>query len=270
MSTNTSTNSDMVPPSRNDGLFLHDVSVQRGKQTVLSHVTFQATSGEITALIGPNGAGKSTIIAAVLGLIPVATGSIRLHGVDVLTMERMQRARSFGYVPQRTQLMAPMPVMQVVGMGRYANGGSWFGPVTQNSAIKDALDQVDAGHLAKRLFNELSAGEAQRVLVARALTGGARTLLLDEPTSSLDMGHALELLKLLQRLARKGHTIIIALHQLDEVQRIADHAVLLHNGIILSDGAPSGVLASSHLTTAFGVVRSDAGGISFRLAGDHP
>ncbi len=264
------TDSDMVPASSNDGLSLQDVSVLRGKKTVLSHIALHAASGEITALIGPNGAGKSSVINAVLGLLPVSSGLIRLHGVDVLKMDRMQRARSFGYVPQRTQLIAPLPVMQVVAMGRYANGGSWFGPVTQNASIKDALELVDAGHLAKRVFNELSAGEAQRVLVARALTGGARTLLLDEPTASLDMGHALELLKLLQRLARNGHTIIIALHQLDDVQRIADHAILLHNGIILCDGSPASVLGSSHLTTAFGVVRSPDGGISFRIAGDQP
>jgi len=261
----TDTN-DMVPASNNDGLSLHDVSVLRSKQVVLSHVHVQAPSGSVTALIGPNGAGKSTIIGAVLGLLPVSSGSIRLHGVDVLKMGRRARAHSFGYVPQRTQLTAPMPVMQVVGMGRYANSGSWFGPVTQNTAIKDALEQVDAGHLSKRLFNELSAGEAQRVLVARALTGGARTLLLDEPTASLDIGHSLELLLLLQRLARSGHTVIIALHQLDDVQRIADHAILLHKGIVLCDGPPANVLESSHLTTAFGVTREPDGGISFRLA----
>jgi iron complex transport system ATP-binding protein len=246
-------------------LALHDLHVKRGNTLVLSHVSLLAPSGAITALIGPNGAGKSSIIAAILGLLPVESGSIRLHGVDVLRLERMQRARSFGYVPQRTQLMAPMPVTQVVGMGLYAHGHHWFGPVTHSAAIKDALQQVDAEHLSKRLFNELSAGEAQRILVARALAGGARTLLLDEPTSSLDIGHALELLALLQRLAHTGHTIVIALHQLDDVQRVADHAVLMHNGIVLNHGQPSAVLGSSHIATAFGVVREENTGIAFRL-----
>ena len=222
----------------------------------------QAPGGAITALIGPNGAGKSSIISTILGLLPISTGRLRLHGVDVLTMGRLQRAQTFGYVPQRTRLFAPMPVSHVVAMGRYAHGGSWFGPNNQHAAVRDALAMVDAEHLAQRPFNELSAGESQRVLVARALVGGARTLLLDEPTSSLDIGHSLILLKLLKRLAHSGHTILIALHHFDQVEYVADHTILLHNGIVLGNGTAKDVLNSTHITTAFGVMRH---GSTFRL-----
>ncbi len=260
LTTNHST--DALTPSSNDGLCLEGISARRNNKLVLSNVSMQAPGGAITALIGPNGAGKSSIISTILGLLPISTGRLRLHGVDVLTMGRLQRAQTFGYVPQRTRLFAPMPVSHVVAMGRYAHGGSWFGPNNQHAAVRDALAMVDAEHLAQRPFNELSAGESQRVLVARALVGGARTLLLDEPTSSLDIGHSLILLKLLKRLAHSGHTILIALHHFDQVEYVADHTILLHNGIVLGNGTAKDVLNSTHITTAFGVMRH---GSTFRL-----
>jgi iron complex transport system ATP-binding protein len=264
----TQTGSEDLLPSTNDGLSLEGVSARRGSKMVLTNVGMHAPGGAITALIGPNGAGKSSIIAAILGLLPITNGRLRLHGADVHAMDRLQRAQAFGYVPQRTRLFAPMPVSQVVAMGRYAFGGSWFGPNHHRAAVRDALEMVDAGHLAARPFTELSAGESQRVLVARALVGGARTLLLDEPTSSLDIGHALVLLKLLKRLAHSGHTILIALHHFDQVEHVADHTILLHHGILLCAGTAKEVLSHTHITTAFGVVRHDHHGSTFRLAED--
>jgi iron complex transport system ATP-binding protein len=260
--------SDGFIPSVNDGLSIIGLSARRGNKNVLTNVSLHAPGGSITALIGPNGAGKSSVIAAVLGLLPISSGTMHLHGVDVLSMSRLPRAKSFGYVPQRSQLLAPMPVNHVVAMGRYAHGAAWFGPNRHGAVVRDALDSVDAGHLAQRPFNQLSAGEAQRVLMARAIAGDARTLLLDEPTSSLDIGHALELLKLLKRLAHSGYTIIIALHQFDHVERIANRTILLHQGIVLCDGTSQQVLTSSHITTAFGVVRHEQQGSVFRLSED--
>jgi iron complex transport system ATP-binding protein len=247
-------------------LIINGLTIRHGERTVLHDISLRAPMGQVTALIGPNGAGKSTLINAALGLVPCDHGSVHLLGQDLLRLERRARARLVGYVPQRSRLSAPLPVREVVALGRYALGGGLGGVLgATRRAVDEALTAVDAMPLAERRFNELSAGEAQRVLVARALAGGAHTLLLDEPTAALDIGHALTLLALLRRLANNGCTVLVALHQLDEVRRVADHAVLLHQGRVAICGTPTAVLASPQLTTAFGVEADPAGALAFRL-----
>lgn len=251
-------------------LVISGLTVRHGAQTALSDISLTAGMGQVTALIGPNGAGKSTLINAALGLVPCDHGSVHLLGQDLLRLDRRARARLVGYVPQRSRLSAPLPVHEVVALGRYALAGGLGGLLGGGrQAVDEALAAVDATALAARRFNELSAGEAQRVLVARALAGGAHTLLLDEPTAALDIGHALSLLALLRRLAANGCTVLVALHQLDEVRRVADHAVLLHRGRLAIAGTPEVVMASSQLTAAFGVEPDPAGALAFRLAGEH-
>ena len=252
------------PPA---ALVIDGLTIRCGAHTVLDGVSLTAATGQVTALIGPNGAGKSTLITAALGLVPNDHGSVRLLDQDLLQMDRRARARLVGYVPQRSRLTAPLLVREVVAHGRYALGGGLSGIFgAHRNAVDEALAAVDASGLANRRFNELSAGEAQRVLVARALAGGAHTLLLDEPTAALDIGHALSLLALLRRLASNGCVVLVALHQLDEVRRVADHAVLLHAGRVTLAGSPDAVLNSPQLTTAFGVETDPAGALAFRLS----
>jgi iron complex transport system ATP-binding protein len=247
-------------------LAIRGLTVTRGTQVVLHDVTLTAPMGQVTALIGPNGAGKSTLISAALGLVACDHGSVDLLGRDLLRMDRRERARLVGYVPQRSRLTAPLPVHEVVALGRYALGGGLRGLLgADRRAVDEALSAVGANALAARRFDELSAGEAQRVLIARALAGGAHALLLDEPTAALDIGHALTLLALLRRLAANGCTVLVALHQLDEVRRVADHAVLLDHGRVATSGIPDTVLASAQLGAAFGVERDPAGALAFRL-----
>jgi iron complex transport system ATP-binding protein len=247
-------------------LVINDLTVHHRERVLLDHVSLTAAQGHVTALIGSNGAGKSTLITAALGLMPCTHGSVFLSGQDVLRMDRRARARLIGYVPQRSRLTAPLLVNEVVNCGRYALDQSWNVIVASNHrAVEEALAAVDATALANRRFNELSAGEAQRVLIARALAGGARTLLLDEPTAALDIGHALALLFLLRRLAENGFTILVALHQLDEVRRVADHVVLIDRGHVMLTGDATTVLASSALTSAFGVEQDPTDARSFRL-----
>ncbi len=256
------------PPGPSDAALVIDgLTIRHGARTVLDAVTFTAAAGQVTALIGPNGAGKSTLITSALGLVPSDHGRVRLLGQDLLAMDRRARARLVGYVPQRSRLSAPLLVRDVVAHGRYALGGGLSGLLGANrAAVDEALSAVDGMGLAARRFNELSAGEAQRVLVARALAGGAHTVLLENPTAALDIGHALSLLALLRRLASNGCIVLVALHQLDEVRRVADHAVLLHAGRVTITGSPETVLASPQLTAAFGVETDPAGALAFRLA----
>ncbi|MBA3699355.1 MAG: ABC transporter ATP-binding protein [Planctomycetes bacterium] len=256
-----------APRDTAPALVITGLTIWRGSRVVLDDVSVSVAMGQVTALIGPNGAGKSTLINAALGLVPCDHGRIHLLGQDLLRLDRRARARLIGYVPQRSRLSAPLPVREVVALGRYALSGGLSGIFGANRrAVDAALAAVDATALAERRFNELSAGEAQRVLVARALAGGAQTLLLDEPTAALDIGHALSLLALLRRLAANGCTVLVALHQLDEVRRVADHAVLLNQGRVAITGTPDAVMTSAHLTAAFGVEPDPAGALAFRLS----
>lgn len=236
-----------------DGLAVAELSVRRGARTLLERVSLAVPRGSVTALIGPNGAGKSTLLKAVLGLLP-STGALRWDGDDLRTLPPHERARRLAYVPQRSQLAAPLAVRAVVLAGRYGHVGwaGWYG-AEERAAADAALTAVDALHLAERGFSTLSAGEQQRVLMARALASGAPCLLLDEPTAALDVGHALDLLALIRAQAAQGRAMLVVLHQLEEARRIADALVLLQDGRVTAAGAPAAVLTSEALARAFGV-----------------
>ncbi len=251
-------------------LLVSGLTVRRGPCEVLQEVSFQAAAGQVTALVGPNGAGKSTLLKAVLGLLP-AQGRIAFAGQDLGAMHAQARARLVAYVPQRSQLAAALPVRAAVAAARFSHHG-WLGTpsATDRAAVDDALVAVDAVALAERTFSTLSAGEQQRVLVARALATGAPCVLMDEPTASLDVGHALTLLELTRRLASAGRCIVIVLHHLDDARRSADRIALLHRGRILAEGAPDAVLVEPILAEAFRVAPVQGGALGFRLLGRTP
>ncbi len=246
-------------------LVIEDLTVALGARPVLNGVSLLARAGAVTALLGPNGAGKSTLLRAVLGLVP-ARGRIALAGQDLAALDARARARRVAYVPQRSALDSGLSVAEVVAHGRYAHRGALAGlSRADRAAIDAALVASDALTLAARPFDRLSVGEQQRVLLARALATGAEAILFDEPTSALDIGHALALTALMRRLAGDGRVVVVVLHQLDEVRRVADHAVLVHDGRVLAAGDPDAVLAAGPLRTAYGVepVRQD--GFGYRL-----
>jgi iron complex transport system ATP-binding protein len=250
-----------------DGLVLDRLTVRRGTCPVVDAVSLAAPCGAVTVLAGPNGAGKSTLIKAVLGLLPSA-GGIRFAGTDLRAVDAAARARLVAYVPQRSQLAAALPVAAVVATGTHAHAG-WLGR-SDARAVVAALAAVDATHLAARPFNAISAGEQQRVLVARALATGAPCVLMDEPTAALDVGHALALLALVRRLAGEGRSVVLVLHHLDDARRTADRLVLMHRGRLTAEGPPEAVLASPALAAAFGVLPEPGGAMGFRLAGGAP
>ena len=231
---------------------------------VVHGVDLQAPAGQITALLGPNGAGKSTLLKAVVGLVPSA-GSVRLDGVELSTLEARERARRLAYVPQRTQLMARLTVQSVVEMGRFA----WRGPLSRLSsedrtAVSSALAAVGATDLASRPFPELSGGEQQRVLLARALATGAKALVLDEPTAALDVQQVLVLHAVLRQLADQGRTILVVLHDLNETLQHADRAVLMSGGRVHAAGAVQDIVQSEPIRQVYGVDLCE-GGLRFQL-----
>jgi iron complex transport system ATP-binding protein len=241
------------------------LTVVREGRACLADVSIALAAGDMLALIGPNGAGKSTLMKALLGILP-SEGEIFLDGERARDLSRRARARRLAYVPQHSALDALMPAREVVAQGRYAHRDPWGRPSPEDQrAITEALVATDALPLADRPFTRLSYGERRRILLARALATGARTLLLDEPTAALDVAHALALLRRLRALASNGHAVLVALHHLDEAASHCTRAVLLQAGRVVLTGGVDEVVAAAPVRTVFGVDLVPGGSFGYRI-----
>jgi iron complex transport system ATP-binding protein len=220
---------------------------------VLHEVSLSVQSGEIVALIGPNGAGKSTLIRAVSGVISVEAGHVRTNGDDFHSLTPMQRAKYLAVVPQAVSLPPAFTVWETVLMGRTPYLGFIGQTSPADEAIaRNALKRVDALGLADRRVGELSGGEAQRVLLARALCQSTPILLLDEPTAHLDLQYQVSLLELVRDLAHHDQlAVLIALHDLNLAARYADRIALMVAGEIKALGAPREVLTPELISEAY-------------------
>ena len=246
-------------------LALRDLSVRLGRREVLKKISMTARFGEVTAILGPNGAGKSTLLRAVAGVIP-GDGTILLEGVPAHGISARDRAKRVSFVPQQTLLRAAMPVRDVVALGRYAHGeGFARASAADHAAIEEALRETDTERLSDRTFSELSFGEQKRVMIARALSTGARTLLLDEPTASLDVEHALRLFRLLRSLAAQGRCVIAVHHQLDEALNFCDRVALIKGGELVAHGPAREIVTADRVRALYGVDMVFGGGLGFRL-----
>ncbi len=234
-------------------LKIENLSASYGPRRVLKGISLEVISGEVVALIGPNGAGKSTLIRSVSGLIPVQGGSVRTNGDNLLSLSTMQRARFLAVVPQVAAMPPAYSVWETVLMGRtpYLN---FLGQASPNdeAIARDSLAKVDALDLAERRIGELSGGEQQRVLLARALAQSTPILLLDEPTVHLDLQHQVSLMETVRGLAHKDKlAVLIALHDLNLAARYADRLALLVEGEIKAVGTPRQVLTSEVISAAY-------------------
>jgi iron complex transport system ATP-binding protein len=210
--------------------------------------------GVFTAFVGPNGSGKSTILRLLAGVRPASEGRVLLDGADLGARRRRDLARRVTFVPQDTHVAFAFRVREVVAMGRHAHLGRFERERDEDRhAIDEAMARCDVAHLATRAVNELSGGERQRVIIARSLATEAAHVLLDEPTASLDIAHALDVLALCRRLARDGRAIGVALHDLNAALRFADETVLLAGGRVARSGPTASVLTPDAVGAVFGV-----------------
>lgn len=231
------------------------LTIQLGSRLVLSEVSLELRVGEILSIIGPNGAGKSTLVRAAAGELRPRAGHVRVEGAEMYTLPIEQRARRVAVVPQAAHLPELFTAFEVVLMGRTPYLG-WLareGP-TDVAIARRAMQRTAALELAARRVGELSGGERQRVLLARALAQSAPVLLLDEPTTHLDLKYQLSILDLIRDLAhRDGLAVLIVLHDLNLAAQYADRIALLSEGRLRAIGSAHQVLTSELLSPAYGL-----------------
>ncbi|MCS7024294.1 MAG: ABC transporter ATP-binding protein [Bryobacteraceae bacterium] len=231
-----------------------NISVTKTGRSILQQVTLCAHRSELLFVVGPNGSGKSTLLRALCGLWPVAHGQVLLDGSPVENLHRRLLATRVGYVPQNTWIDFAFSVREIVAMGRYPHRGR-FAPETgaDRKAIGEAIQQCDLSHLVERPVHTLSGGERQRVAIARSLAVEPDFLLLDEPTASLDIEHALQIFQLCRQLASAGRGVVLATHDLNLALRYADRIALLRDGELVKLGSPGEVLVPDVLEEVFRV-----------------
>ena len=231
-----------------------DVTVRYPRATTeaVRGVSFDVPTGCITAVVGPNGSGKSTLVRALLRRIPLRAGAISVDGEDLARLDQRDLARRVAVVPQREEPAFPMHVGDYIALGRYPHTGAWRTPTaTDAAAIAGAITRAGIADLHARNTDELSGGEWQRIRIARALAQDARTLVLDEPTTFLDIAHEMAMFELLDALARDGHAVLLVSHQLNLVARFATSMVLVHQGAVVAAGAPSDVMRGDILERVY-------------------
>ncbi|HEX8990261.1 MAG TPA: heme ABC transporter ATP-binding protein [Anaerolineales bacterium] len=236
-------------------LKIEGLSVSYGRRRVLKSVSLGVASGEVLALIGPNGSGKSTLVRAASGVIPIEAGSITVDGRLLGGLSTMERARSLAVVPQARSLPPAFSVYESILMGRTPYLG-WLGRAGEkdHERVRYALDRTQMAPLAERMVGELSGGEQQRVLLARALAQDTPVLLLDEPTTHLDLQHRESLVHLIRELAKtRNLAVLVVLHDLNMASLYADRVSLLVDGEIQATGTPSEVLTEARLSQVYNV-----------------
>ncbi len=236
-------------------LQVDSLSVSYGERAVLHEVSFSVAQGEVLGLIGPNGAGKSTLIRALSGVLPTRAGHVLVEGRSLHGMGAADLARHLAVVPQARSLPPAFTAWETVLLGRtpYLN---WLGQVSSRDEeiARDAMRRTDTLALAERRVGELSGGEQQRVLLARALAQSTPILLLDEPTSNLDLQYQLSLLEQVRRLAKQDAlSVVLVLHDLNLVARYCDQVALLVEGRIARHGTVDAVLTAGVLSQAYHV-----------------
>jgi iron complex transport system ATP-binding protein len=222
---------------------------------VLDGVSFDAKGGEVIGIIGHNGCGKTTLLKCINLALHPGSGIVRIDGKDTLTMSRKDIAKEVGVVAQNTVITFPFTVLDMVLMGRFPSLERFENESKDDLKIAmDAMEATSVTYLASRPIDEISGGERQRVIIARALAQQPRALLLDEPTLHLDINHQFELMELIRSLAKeKGLLVIIVSHDLNLAARYCDKLIALDEGKIAAAGAVAEVMTSENLAKVFNI-----------------
>ena len=236
-------------------LVLSGVNIRLSNQVIVRNASFIAPGGRVTGLVGPNGAGKSTLVSTIMGLHRPEAGTIAFGDTDFVALDRRNRAGMAAYVEQSASTEERLSVADVVALGRIPHASVWAPePGRDDKQIAAAaLERVGMTAFAKRLFATLSGGEQQRVQLARAFAQEPRLLLLDEPTSHLDIRGQLQVLDLLRAEAKAGRTILVVLHDLNLALSRCDWLVVMRDGTVAAEGRPGDVLSERLIADIYGV-----------------
>ncbi|GAA4126877.1 ABC transporter ATP-binding protein [Actinomadura keratinilytica] len=240
------------PSGRAARLRAQDLTLRYGDRVVSTRLSMDVPDGAFTAVVGPNACGKSTLLRAFVRLLRPAEGSVRFDGRDVASYRSKALARTLGFLPQDPLAPDDVKVRQLVARGRFPHQGPlamWS--QRDEDAVAEAMRTAGVADLADRPVAELSGGQRQRAWVAMALAQDTEYLLLDEPTSFLDITHQYRLLALLARLRDEGRTVIAVLHDINQACRYADHLVAMRDGRIVAEGAPADIVDAALLREVF-------------------
>ena len=224
-----------------------------GEKNVVDEITFTACSGRVTGIAGPNGVGKSTLLKCVAGLMRPAGGCISLDGSDMGKMNSRERARVLAYVPQKPALTFPMQAEDFIMLGRrpYVE---WSLREKDYAVAEEVIRYLDIAHLREKYVDEISGGEYQKVMLARALVQEPKVLLLDEPTSALDIRHQIEVMQILRRVSREKNCIVLlVMHDLSLILRFTDQTAFLSGGHLEAFGDTEEIMTEELTEKVFGI-----------------
>lgn len=248
------------------GITARAVAAGYGSRVALRDVSIDVAAGRWLGVIGPNGAGKSTLIRVLSGVVPTS-GEVLLAGRPITTMSRRALARAVAVVPQTPVLPDGMPVIDYVLLGRTPYISYWGTESDHDLAVvRSVMRRLDLDGFEHRLLGELSGGERQRAVLGRALAQDPEVLLLDEPTTALDLGHQQQVLDMVDAMrAERGIAVVSALHDLTLASHYADELVLLDGGVVMAAGPAEAVLTPANLTAHYkadvAILRTEDGGI---------
>lgn len=231
---------------------LVSVDCRRGNKLAIAAITTSVKAGEFVCICGLNGAGKSTLIEVMAGILRRYTGSCRFENRELRTWKPRALAQRISYLPQASQATPPLPVEEVVLMGRNPFRDRWHESAEDHAICEDAIQKADCAYLKGRMFDQLSGGERQRVLFAATLAQCPVALILDEPGTFVDLPHQIRMFRTIRELCRNGLTCLAATHDLNLAATYASRILFLHGGRLLLDAAPADVLASSALADVLG------------------
>ena len=235
-------------------LALHDIRVRLGGREILRGVTLELAAGEILGLAGPNGSGKTTLLRVASGVIAADAGQVWVAGREGGSLSARERAREIAVVPQDAHIPFPFRAGEIVLMGRSPHlGPLGFESAADVEQARQAMARVGIEDLAERSILELSGGERQLVLVARALVQAPRVLLLDEPTAHLDLRHRIEVLSLVREFVGEDRSALVVSHDLSLAAQTCDRIALLREGSLQAIGAPAQVVTRANLLDTFGI-----------------
>lgn len=232
---------------------INDLEFSYAHEVILKSIDLDILPGELVSIIGPNGAGKSTLIKCMEGLLKHQKGEIKIDGSSIRKMNRGQIAKKLGYVPQSSASLFTLKVFDMVLLGRRPHT-TWRSSENDQKKVLHALKLLNIEHLAMKNYNELSGGQQQKVIIARAIAQETDVLLLDEATSNLDIRHQLEVMDIMKKLInRLKISVVMIVHDLNIAARYSDKIIIMNEGQIVASGKPEEVLTEENISSVYGV-----------------